>query len=322
VSSIPQVSVVVASHERPLRLRWLLNALDEQTLDREQWELIVVHDSRSSETADLLDTHPLAEAGTLRHFRLQPGTGLPGVQRNVGWRNACAPLVAFTDDDCRPQRRWLEELLAVAHGNPGAFVQGRVEPDPFELEIMRAPHARTIEVPDPPGPFAQTCNMLYPRVLLERLGGFVEQLASGEDTDLAERARAAGAGYVGAPEAIVYHAVESSTLLGAIRRTSRWQHLAYVVKHHPHVRERLELRIFWRPSHMLMTLALAGLATRRPAIAAGFSVPYVHGQLGRRGTHVRGRIRAALELPGRAAIDLAEIAALARGSVRYRTLFL
>src|SRR3954470_6358165 len=93
------VSVVVPSHERPLRLRWLLNALEEQTLPRDRWELVVVHDSRGEETATLLDGHPLTEAGVLRHERLEPGTGTPARQRNVGWRRARAPLVAFTDDD-------------------------------------------------------------------------------------------------------------------------------------------------------------------------------------------------------------------------------
>ena len=38
----PAASVVIASHGRPLRLRWLLNALEEQTLPRAEWELIVV----------------------------------------------------------------------------------------------------------------------------------------------------------------------------------------------------------------------------------------------------------------------------------------
>jgi GT2 family glycosyltransferase len=318
----PEVSVVVASHERPLRLRWLLNALEDQTLERARWELIVVHDSRGPETGELLDAHPLAAGGRLRHFRLEPGTGLPGVQRNVGWRAAHAPLVAFTDDDCRPHPRWLERLLATAQEHQGALVQGRVEPDPFEVEILRAPYARTIEVPDPPGPFAQTCNILYPRPLLECVNGFAEHLASGEDTDLSERARATGASYLGAADAIVYHAVESSTLFGAVRRTSRWQHLAFVVKQHPHVRERLVVGVFWRRSHLLMALALAGAASGRGRFALLLAVPYAHDQLGRRGTHVRGRLRAAVELPGRAAIDVAEMAVLARGSVRYRTLFL
>ena len=37
------VSVVVASHGREFRLRWLLNALEEQSFSG-SWEVVVVHD--------------------------------------------------------------------------------------------------------------------------------------------------------------------------------------------------------------------------------------------------------------------------------------
>ena len=318
------MSVVVPSHERPLRLRWLLNALEEQTLERERWELVVVHDSRGEETEELLRAHPLAASGTMRHLRLEPGTGLPSRQRNAGWRATRGELIAFTDDDCRPEPHWLARMLETARANPGAIVQGRVQPDPFETDILAAPHARTIEV-DPPGPFAQTCNVLYPRALLEAVDGFEESfpLLAGEDTDLYERARATGAGYVGAPDAVVYHAVESSSLLGAVRRSVRWQHLAYVVKRHPHVRERLELGVFWRRSHVLLSLGLAGgVAALRARPAAALALPYLAHTVRRRGTHLRGLVRGAAELPGRVVIDAVEMATLARGSVRYRTLFL
>jgi hypothetical protein len=40
------------------------------------------------------------------------------------------------------------------------------------------------------------------------------------------------------------------------------------------------------------------------------------------GTSLRGRLRALSELPSHAAIDLVEFAALARGSVRHRSLLL
>lgn len=316
--------MVVPSHERPLRLRWLLNALEGQTLARGRWELVVVHDCVGEETEALLRAHPLVGDGTLRHLRLPAGTGLPGRQRNAGWQEAGTPLIAFTDDDCRPHREWLARMLEVARTNPGAIVQGRVRPDPFESDILAAPHARTIEV-EPPGPFAQTCNVLYPREVLERVDGFEESFAllSGEDTDLFERARASGAGYVGAPDALVYHAVESSTLVGAVRRSLRWQHLAYVVKRHPHVRERLELGVFWRRSHALLALGLAGAVTAaRVRPAAAFALPYLAHVVRRRGTHKRGLIRGAVEAPGRLVLDLTEMATLARGSVRYRTLFL
>jgi GT2 family glycosyltransferase len=317
------VSVVVPSHERPLRLRWLLNALEAQSLERGRWELVVVHDCRDDESEMLLREHPLREDGTLRHVRLPAGTGLPGRQRNVGWRDARSALVAFTDDDCRPEPEWLERLLDAASRSPGTIVQGATRPDPYETAILAAPHARTLEV-DPPGAFAQTCNILYPRALLEQVGGFEESLLSGEDTDLSAGARDADAEYVGAADAVVYHAVESSTLLGAIRRGLRWQHLAYVVKRHPHVRERLELGVFWRRSHLLLAVGLGGIpvARRAPAVAALFTIPYVRDGLRRRGTNPRARLRAATELPGRVAIDLSEMLTLARGSVRYRTLFL
>jgi len=37
-SSKPVISVVVPSHDRPLRLLWLLNALASQTLPRNDFE--------------------------------------------------------------------------------------------------------------------------------------------------------------------------------------------------------------------------------------------------------------------------------------------
>src|SRR4051795_3420857 len=82
----PEVSVVVASHDRPVRLRWLLNALEEQTLAPGRWEVIVAHDS-GADTETLLRSHPLARAGGLRHLRLAPGTG-PAAKRNAAWRAA------------------------------------------------------------------------------------------------------------------------------------------------------------------------------------------------------------------------------------------
>ena len=314
--------MVVPSHHRPLRLRWLLNALEEQTLDGGRFEVVVVHDDAAPETAELLAEHPLTLAGRLRCEQLAPGAAVAGEKRNIGWRAARAPLVAFTDDDCRPDPRWLEELLAAAARDPGAIVQGRTRPDPYETDLLRAPHARTIDV-EPPSVYAQTCNILFPREALETTGGFTElRLGSGEDTDLALRARATGAPYVGAPDALVFHAVEALTLRQALRVTRKWADLAYVVKRHPQTRELLSLRLFWRPAHWKLLLAAAGIAaTPRRRAAALLALPYLAERLPLN----RGRrrlARSAVELPGRVTIDAAEIVTCARGALRHRTPFL
>jgi GT2 family glycosyltransferase len=318
----PLVSVVVASHGRPLRLRWLLNALEEQTLPPDRWELVVAHGYDEATAARFIDDHPLAATGVLRQIGPPHGGGNPAEQRNLGWRAARGELVAFTDDDCRPEPDWLAELLAAAERHPGAVVQGATRPDPLEHDLFAAPHVHTLQV-DPPGRFAQTCNILYARALLERIGGLDAQAVVGEDIDLSVRAREAGAPLVPAPSALVNHAVEAFTLPGMVRRNLRWHHLAYSVKRHPSLRRDCFLRVFWKATHLWLLLALAGVAgSRRRSGFALLVLPYVAPQLARRGARPVDVAVAAAELPGQAARELAEVATMAAGSVRYRTFVL
>lgn len=320
----PAIAVAVASHERPLRLRWLLNALAEQTLDRERFEVVVCHDSRGPETDRLLAEHPLAVAGVLRGLSLPAANNPPGRQRNVAWRASAAPIIAFTDDDCRPPPQWLERLLAAAQAHPAAIVQGTTRPDPDERALLHAcAHSHSQDI-DPPVAWAQTCNMAYPRDVLEHLGGFDERFEGGEDTDLACRALAAGAALMAAPEAVTYHAVEPRSLVGAARASWRWRHLPELVARHPQLRGTGSVgRHFWKPAHARLAWAVAaGVLTRRPLLTALALVPWAAQRLPSYGASPRGRLRATAELPGRALLDLAELTALAVGSVRARTLFL
>jgi GT2 family glycosyltransferase len=318
----PDVTVVVPSHGRRLRLLWLLNSLEDQSLDPSRWEVVVVHDYPADVARDIVDTHPLAAEGRLRGIRIDPSQAGPARQRNIGWRAARGRLIAFTDDDCRATPRWLESLVEVAEGHPGAIVQGATSPDPFEEEVFAAPHVRSLAV-SPPELFAQTCNILYPREALAAVDGFDENLPApaGEDTDLALRARQAGSAYVGAPEAVVHHAIESYSLAGVIRLNRKWQHLAYVIRRHPEIRDGFRYRVFWRESHARLVLALVALLLgRRWPAALVAALPYVKDGVTRRGTHKRALAAGVMELPGRTLVDLAEVATMLEGSARYRTL--
>jgi glycosyltransferase involved in cell wall biosynthesis len=316
------VSVVIASHARPLRLRWLLNALEEQTLEAERWEAIVVHDYDPETAGRVMDRHPLARAGRLRHIAIEPGTGSPSRQRNIGWREARSELVAFTDDDCRTDPAWLAELLRVAEAEPGAVVQGRTRPETHERAILRAPHVRTLVI-HPVNPYRQTANILYPRVLLDRLDGFDERAIAGEDVGLSLRALAAGARIVPAPEAVAFHAVESHPLPGILRQNLKWRYLAYLVKQHPEFRREMPLRVFWDADHLRTTGAIAGvLGARRSPLLLALALPYLKVMLGRRGSGKRDRVVAAAELPGQAVRQVAEVAGMVAGAVRHRTVVL
>ena len=115
--------------------------------------------------------------------RPRPGT--------TAWRATQAPLIAFTDDDCEAEPEWLATILAAAVGNPGAVIQGPTHANPRELDQL-GPFARTQRI-ETPNHWFQTCNIAYPRDLLERLDGFDERFTSaGEDVDLGWRATAPG----------------------------------------------------------------------------------------------------------------------------------
>jgi GT2 family glycosyltransferase len=313
----PEVSVVVPTRFRETRLAFLLDALAVQTLAPERFEVIVVR-------ADDALAGPLtvAPAGLAVRF-LESPRGAAG-QRNAGWRAAGAPLIAFTDDDCRPAPDWLERLLAATDG-ADSFIQGRTEPDPDEWRRLRG-FARTIDV-TAFDVWAPTCNMAYPRELLERVGGFDERFveAWGEDTDLALRARAAGARQVYEDRARVWHAVHPRTLAVALREGTARNTIPIVVARHPRLREALHFRVFLLMSHALLALGIVGLllAGRRPYLGSAAFIPYVRHHLHGSGLGPVGLLRwLAFSAPRSALIDATEMAASAAASARHRSLVL
>jgi glycosyltransferase involved in cell wall biosynthesis len=315
----PDVSIVVATHNRAPRLASLLEAVRAQSLASERFELIVVDDGSADETAAVLER--AAEAGELQVISLPQSVGRAGA-RERGWRAARGPLVAFTDDDCEPHSGWLEAGLATAAEHPGAIVQGRTEPIAAELEAVpprRRPFTRTIRV-DALDPGFATCTVFYPRELLERVGGFdlerYGRVHGGEDSDLAWRAIATGARATFAPQALVRHAVADLGPAGKLRVAASWQLRAYA--DHPGLRRaHFSHGIFWKPSHALLVRALLALVLpRRLRFAAPFLVaPYARYLLAR-GRLEGGGLPAA---PYYALLDLVELVTVARTGVRHRT---
>jgi GT2 family glycosyltransferase len=314
----PEVSVVVPTRSRETRLAFLLDALAEQTLDRDRYEVIVV---RADDSLDGPHTEP-PDGFEVRFLSAPRGTSS---QRNAGWRAARAPLVAFTDDDCRPAPEWLERVLAAA-GDPDVFIQGRTEPDPDERGPLRG-LARTMDV-DALDVWAPTCNMTYPRELLERVGGFDERFVEpwGEDTDLAWRVREAGGRQEFRDDVLVWHAVHSRTLPEAIRDGTTRNAIPMVVARHPALRDALVFRLFLLESHAWLAVGLAGVAVagrgRRWIGLAAFA-PYVRHHLEDAGVSPAGVLRwSLLSAPRAILVHGAEMAANAVSSARHRSLVL
>jgi GT2 family glycosyltransferase len=284
----PAVSVVVATRDRPRQLAELRASLAEQTF--RDFEVIVIDDGPT-------------------------GRG-PAWARNEGWRRAAGKLLVFVDDDCVATPGWLEALVEAA-GDGGVVVQGRVEP-----ASPVGPFSRSLRVAGGPGPWFQTANIAYPRSVIEAVNGFDSDAFPfvGEDTDLASRARSAGARFTFAPDALVRHEVVRQGPVGALRFAFRWSDSVLLFKRHPELRSALTKRVFWKGSHYLLVRALLTLVLPRRwwGLAAWLWLPYA--------LHLVDRWREDGAPPALAPWyvlhDLVELGAVARGAVRARTFVL
>ena len=323
----PLASVVVPTRDRRDRLARLLAALGDQE-HAPPFEVIVVDDASVDDTdAWLRQRH--ADPFVLTVLR-QPVRQGAAAARNRGWRVARAPIVCFTDDDCRPDPRWLSRLVgAFSQGSGMDLVQGRTIPDPDDAS-NRGPFSRTMVVTAEQG-FYETCNVAYRRSVLEALGGFDESFRYpyGEDTDLAWRARRTGAKTTFVDDAVVRHAVWPSDYPAHLRDMPRREGLVLLYRKHPILRRHFGRRVLFREVHgptLGALSAIAALALRPRAkarwvglVVAGAWYAWVC-HLVR--PHPARRWQWVTVVPLAFLADTYEVAVMARASLRYRTLLL
>lgn len=108
--SLPSVSVIVVSWNRPDDLRRCLMALQQQ--DHPALELVLVADAGSGELA----FNAMRAAGWAARLAANPGGNI-SVARNIGLGLARGEVVAFIDDDAMAEPTWARRL-AMAFADP------------------------------------------------------------------------------------------------------------------------------------------------------------------------------------------------------------
>jgi GT2 family glycosyltransferase len=246
----PRISVVVPTCRRPEALLDCVGALRSQEPPEGGFEILVVDDG------DGLPSLP-------EDVRVVAGDGAgPASARNRGVEVARGEVVAFTDDDCRPSRRWLCELDAElrrgrAAGVAGTTVNGLPE-DVFAsasqlvLDTAYECFSRGAE----PG-FAGSANLAMLAADLRALGGYDRSFRICEDRDLCARWLASGRRLAWAPAAEVAHCPEMG-LASFLRQHAAYGRGAYAVR-----KRAMGSGIVPRPQ-LRFAFALAGRVRRAP----------------------------------------------------------
>jgi glycosyltransferase involved in cell wall biosynthesis len=197
-SKLP-VSVVICTFNRAEVLRGALQTLSEQTINKSDYEVLVVDNNSQDSTPDLAGTfcrnHP-----NIRYLS-ETRQGLSHA-RNRGWQEAKGLYVAYVDDDCKMPSEWLKIAMkiidrigpAVFGGPAYAFYNS---PKPYWWKDSYGTYEQS------PGPrplrpleYLQGNNIFFRRKILESMNGFdpglgmsEKNLGYHEETELQRRIR-------------------------------------------------------------------------------------------------------------------------------------
>ena len=239
------VSVVIPTFNRAAPLAATLDSLARlQTRSVPNWEVVVVDNNSSDDTAAVVRSRQATFPVTLR-YEYERAQGRSNAL-NRGISASTAPVIACIDDDVVVAERWLDEAIGplITPERGIDYTGGPVQPiweaaRPTWLSPTRADLWGAVAILDY-GPDAFIfeerrrvplgANMAMRRTLVDRIGGFSPRLGRSSGTRLLgqevpeflARARAAGGRGLYVPGMLVRHHVPASRLTKTYFR--RWWH--------------------------------------------------------------------------------------------------
>jgi len=203
-------SVVVPTCGRPEQLAICLESLSRLETPAGGFEVVVVDDGSPQSLEQTVQ--PFLDIVELRLLR-QPNSG-PGAARNAGVAVSRGRFLAFTDDDCRPDREWLYRLVRRLDRNPDLLVGGKtfnsLDQNPYSTAsqiVMEMVYDFYNRDPSSSRFFASN-NMAMSRRMFDLVGGFDTRTFSyvSEDRELCDRWHHLGHRLEFEPSAKILHA--------------------------------------------------------------------------------------------------------------------
>lgn len=259
-----RISVILPTYNRVSILPTVIQALEAQTFPRDQFEIIFVDDGSTDNTKEYLQQ--LAPKVKL----LSQNHGGASRARNMGARNALGDILAFTDDDCRPEMGWLQAIdEGMKRRDSQVALLGHTYSEHPASTFVHAVFKEAEPV--------VTCNFAVSGEAFWRVGGFDEHFfIYFEDEELGLRLKKSGYAIVYDPSMRVCHPSRYQSFRSFLRTRSYLQHFCYMSRKHPdadhwqrhrrvmhQIVKRLLLfgipvlaGIYWRPLFLLPALIL------------------------------------------------------------------
>ncbi|MBV9962827.1 MAG: glycosyltransferase family 2 protein [Parafilimonas sp.] len=265
-----KVSVVIPTYKRPELLIKCLKKLCEQSLSKNLYEVIVVTDGADIETESIINLMQQQCADFNLHcYSLEIKKG-PAAARNKGAYLAKGELILFTDDDCLPQKNWIENFWIVYQSRQKKLIafSGRTIvphknlPTDYEKNIAHLETAEFI-----------TANCACTKITFNLVGGFDEDfpIAWREDSEFQFRLINYSIEIIKVEDAIIEHPVRTAQWGISIKEQKKSMFNALLYKKHPALyKEKISAHAAWTYYAMivLFIIFIASIFNAKPFLSA------------------------------------------------------
>ena len=225
MAGIPKISVVICTYNREKFIARALETLTAQTLSPDKYEILIIDNNSTDNTASIcrefINTHQLFNI----EYLFEASKGL-SFARNRGIAEASSPIIVYVDDDTEASSGFLENILIFFEANPGTVgIGGKVipvYPDTGEPPWMNKYLYGFVGLVDygdrprlyhPPMKYPAGCNMSYTKEILQKAGGFNNQLTfRSDDKHIFFQVKKLSSSIYYLPGAMVHHNIDRPRL--------------------------------------------------------------------------------------------------------------
>lgn len=225
MAGIPKISVVICTYNREKFIGRALETLTAQTLSPDKYEILIIDNNSTDNTGiicrEFINKHQLFNI----KYLFEPNKGL-SFARNRGIAEASSPIITYVDDDTEASPGFLENILNFFEAHPGTVgIGGKVIPvypetgEPAWMNkylhgfigLVDYGHEPTLY--QRPMKYPAGCNMTYTKEILQKAGGFNNQLTfRSDDKHIFYQVKKFSSSIYYLPGAMVHHNIDRQRL--------------------------------------------------------------------------------------------------------------
>lgn len=212
-------SIIIPAYNEERYVGCCLQSLLQLRYDPNEFEVILIDNGSTDKTVEIATSYSTVVVLQKRDCHV-------GAVRNHGAKFAKGEYLCFIDADCLVDEDWLDNCDRLIESNEQATFGGRIKLNSESTWVERAwllgEKKEAVEDKDLLG----SCTVVR-KGIFEEVGGFNEEVTSGEDTQLSKDIRRKGYVVKIKPDIDVVHMGNAKTIMEFYRR-QRWHGSSYL----------------------------------------------------------------------------------------------